>query len=491
VQEYIIFKGKPIEKTKPKKFKPVSRVDPSLLVAGRYGTDEMVEIWGAGWDKTMEHILYSQAESVLTLSDLYPEVIPKERARELAEKSKLVDFRRVREIEDRVKHDVIAINKAWEEVVSEKARPYINKCRTSADSTETAKAVQIKKSIEVIASSLENLRDIILEKAVEWTDIPHMDQTHQLDALPTVAGRPFAYFGELIQSDLDFWAFVYKNSVKGKWADATGNHHSANDLGIDGIKLQAEYCKRLGIGCMIAPSQVPGREFIADVVYAMARTAETMRNLASYIAWGKSDDVNIFLDLNPRRRKGSSAMPHKDIKGGNPIVEEHVESFCNYTRGALMTALSSAQMRYARDLSGSASDRVILRTVFMWGDQVIRRLANTVYWLGIDEKRSRERVERTLGTVTSSRILNYLTDERMVREPMARSEAHDLLGKLATKAYTEKIPFKKVLLESEEITRRLPKELIEKIADPLNYIGQSKEIIEKVFELYHGKKTLG
>ncbi|MBI2547083.1 MAG: hypothetical protein HYW23_01405 [Candidatus Aenigmarchaeota archaeon] len=477
------------ERTLPKPRGIGPDVNPSLLAHGRYGTDDMIRIWGP--ELTYQFSLDAQSAAVATLSDLYPEIVPPNHANEIkgAANLRVIDPKIIREIEDKTGHDVIAINTALEGAVSREAASHVGKARTSADTTETAKALQLKRSIEVVADSLENLRDITLEKGMEWVDQLHMDQTHWYDALPTFAGRPLMFYGEMIQSNLIHLAFAYAHSLKGKWADATGNHHSAVDLGVDGIKLQEEYCRRLGIGHMIAPAQIPGREFITDVVYALARSAETMQNLAFYIAWGMSDDTNIFKDTNPRKRKGSSAMPHKDIKGGNRTVEEQTESLANFMRGALVTSLSSVKFRYGRDLSGSASDRIMLEDSFKFTDHVIRNLSGVVYHLGLNTDRLMERVMRTYGTVTAERVLTYITDHRRTQHPMARKEAHDLLGSLATKAYTERRQFGDVLSEDPNVASRLPHDVIRDITNPLTYVGQSREVMEKAFNKYHGQKT--
>jgi len=482
----------PVEilETNPKSINVDSAKDAQHLHLGRYGTDDMISIWGP--EKTFQFSLDAQSSAVVTLGDLYQDIVPPEQAREIIDAATLdiIDANRIREIEDVTGHDVIAINRALTEKVGHDAAAHINKARTSADTTETAKALQIKKSLEVVSDSLENLRDIVLEKAYRWIDIPHMDTTHWLDALPTVAGRPLAFYAEMLQSDLDFLAHIYANSIMGKWADATGNHHSAKALDIDGIKLQREYCKRLGIGHMNANAQIPGREFLTDVIYAMARTAETMNNLAFYYAWGKGSDVSIFLDANPKNRKGSSAMPHKDAAGGNPTAEEQAESFANLMLGNLATSLSSCKFRYGRDLSGSASDRDIFASTFKFGDHVIRRLASTSFHLGLNDDRSKERVERTYGVVTSQQVMTYLTDLRRTNDPMTRREAHDLMGKLATNAYKGKKPFIDVLMEEPQVRDRLDEDTIRTLTNPFEYIGQSKEIIKTVIDSCYKRKTI-
>lgn len=119
---------------------------------------------------------------------------------------------------------------ALEEVISDEAKSFVNMARTSADTTQTAKALQLKAALEVIATSVENLRDILLDKSMEWKDIPAMDTTHLYDALPTTAGRPFAHYAEMLQSGLDRLKYIYENSLVGKRGDATGNHHAAEVL---------------------------------------------------------------------------------------------------------------------------------------------------------------------------------------------------------------------------------------------------------------------
>ncbi|MFH1209259.1 MAG: lyase family protein [archaeon] len=480
-----------LEKTKPKqRFPDEYSIDPTKLAAGRYGTLDMVEVWGP--EQTFEFSLKVQGQSALTLSRLHPDIISADLASEISERASLdhIDPNRIRELEDLKGHDVIAINLSLEEAVSEKARPHINQARTSADTTQSAKSLQIKKSLEVITDTVENLRDILLEKSIEWIDVVHMDNTHGYDAVPSVAGRAFSHYAEMLQSGLKLLKFVYENSMIGKWGDVTGNHHSAKELGIDGICLQKEYCNDLGLGFMDAAAQVPGLEFDADVTYVVVRLSETINNIANYIAWGRSDDVNIFINNNPKKRKGSSGMPHKDAKNGNPIDEEQVMSLRNYFQGNMMTSLANCEFPYARNLAASANSRINLEDGFKFFDHSVRNLSNIVYWLGLREERCKERVERSYGVVTSEKVLTYVTDHRKVKDPMIRSEAHDLLGKLAKYAWDNKIPFIDVLLGNERVNGLVDQDTLRRLADPFDYIGESKEIVRRVYEKYHNKKTL-
>lgn len=475
--------------------KPIPRfpkdfaIDPNTLAAKRYGTLDMVNIWGA--EQTFSLALEIQAESTLTLHTLYPEIVSNQVAGEIADKANLKNINpdRIRELEEKTGHDVIAINTALEEQLSPEAASFVNFAKTSADTTQSVRAKQEKRSLEVLTASLENLRDITIEKSIEFIKIPFMDQTHGYDAVPSLAGRAFSHYAEMLQSDLNFLKYVYNNSIIGKWSDATGNHHSAVSFGIDGIKVQKEFCNRIGVKHMDAAAQLPGLEFEADIFYVLARIAKTVDNLASYIADGRGDDRAVFINGRPKKQKGSSAMPHKDAKNGNPDTEEQVQSLSNYADGLMITALENCRMKYARDLSASANARINFEYGFKFFDHTIRRLSDILYWLKIDENNSINRIQRTYGVVTSQQVMNYLLDAKQSAKPMTRSQAHDLIGKLATQAWESKTPFIDVLLQNEEITSRLPRSTLRKITNPLTYIGESEKIIRTVAEKYYQKKT--
>ena len=477
-------------KTLPRPLKPEDyEFDTKDLAAGRYGTYEMIQVWGP--EKTFEYALLVQGQASVTLSKLHPDIVSPEHALEISSKANLqhISPDRIRQIERETGHDGIGFNTALEEVLSHDAKPHINKIKTTADTTQPARALQLKASIEIIAGSVENLRDILVEKSQEWSEYLHMDNTHLFDALPTVAGRPFSHYAEMLQSGLDLLKFVYTHSIKGKWADATGNHHGAVTLGIDGIALQETYCNDLGIGFMTAPAQVPGLEFEADIVFCLARFGETINNIAKYSVWGKSADVDIFFNTG-KKKKGSSAMPHKDRRGGNPVDEEQVMSVRNYMMGWMSTSLANSEMPYARSLAASANSRINFEDGFKFLDQGIRKMAGVVYNLGLNIDRAAERVHRSYGVVTSAQVMTYLTDYRVCTNPMPRSVAHNLVGDLATKAWDKKRPFYDVLMENPEVTSRISSEVLHKITNPSDYIGESKRIIHTVAEKWYQKKTL-
>jgi len=103
------------------------------------------------------------------------------------------------------------------------------------------------------------------------------------------------------------------------------------------------------------------------------------------------------------------------------------------------------------------------------GTRLVRKLANIVYWIKLREERSTERVKRSFGVVTSQQVMTYLTDHRKTNNPMTRSQAHDLMGELATKAWESKTPFIDVLLQNEGVCSRSSEKVLRELTNPLKY----------------------
>ena len=87
-----------MNETKPKRRFPEGfEVDSTTLVAGRYGTLEMVNIFGP--EQTFQESLHVQGQAAMILSELHPDIVPEEDAKELERKASLkyISTDRIRE----------------------------------------------------------------------------------------------------------------------------------------------------------------------------------------------------------------------------------------------------------------------------------------------------------------------------------------------------------------------------------------------------------
>src|SRR5215831_9866498 len=98
------------------------------------------------------------------------------------------DIERMREVEGRVRHDVIAFLTVVGESIGQPEARYVHLGLTSSDVVDTAFALQLRDSADVILSDLRSLRDTAAELAVRHRRTVMVGRTHGRHAEPITFG---------------------------------------------------------------------------------------------------------------------------------------------------------------------------------------------------------------------------------------------------------------------------------------------------------------
>ena len=123
--------------------------------------------------------------------------VPREAVQEIRKKATF-DIRRIDEIEREVQHDVIAFLTNVGESVGPCSR-YVHLGMTSSDVLDTALALQMKHSGELIREDLQQLTDVLGKRAVEFRGTPMVGRTHGVHAEPITFGLKLALWYEEIK----------------------------------------------------------------------------------------------------------------------------------------------------------------------------------------------------------------------------------------------------------------------------------------------------
>ncbi len=123
--------------------------------------------------------------------------VPREAVQEIRKKATF-DIRRIDEIEREVQHDVIAFLTNVGESVGPSSR-YVYLGMTSSDVLDTALALQMKHSGELIREDLQQLTDVLGKRAVEFRGTPMVGRTHGVHAEPITFGLKLALWYEEIK----------------------------------------------------------------------------------------------------------------------------------------------------------------------------------------------------------------------------------------------------------------------------------------------------
>src|SRR2546427_7175743 len=113
-------------------------------------------------------------------------IVPADAARDIRERGAF-DIARIEAIEQTTQHDVIAFTTAVAEHVGPSAR-WLHFGLTSSDVIDTAQAIQMRESCDVILRDLEGLAAAVRDRAFEHRRTPMIGRTHGVHAEPLTFG---------------------------------------------------------------------------------------------------------------------------------------------------------------------------------------------------------------------------------------------------------------------------------------------------------------
>jgi Adenylosuccinate lyase len=123
--------------------------------------------------------------------------IPDEALKEIIEKTHIDDetVERINELDKVYNHDVLAFVSAVAEQVGENGR-YIHLGLTSSDVIDTALALIMRESLDLLIKDVEKLLEVLKENALKYKNTVMMGRTHGVHAEPMTFGLKFALWYE-------------------------------------------------------------------------------------------------------------------------------------------------------------------------------------------------------------------------------------------------------------------------------------------------------
>ena len=432
----------------------------------RYGSEEMRRIWEE--ENKLQRLL--DVEAALARAHAKLGNIPEESARIISERANTgwVKPERVREIEAEIHHDIMAVVKALSEVCGEHGK-YVHLGATSNDIIDTASALLIKESLELIERYLIELRDVLMKLAEEHKYTVCIGRTHGQHAVPTTYGMKFALWLDEVQRHIERLEEIKGRVLVGKMRGAVG---TAASFGENALEIERLVMEDLGLRPALITNQLVPRDLYAELAMFLALVASTLDKIGLEIRNLQRTEILEVSEPFGEKQVGSSTMPHKR----NPIRTEKVCGLARILYSNVIPALLNNPLWHERDLTNSSVERVILPESFVLLDEMLRVTIRVLKGLEFFP----ENVERNL----------YLTKNLIMAEPlmlkltergMGRQEAHELVRQLAMRAFREEKDFLEVVKETGEVREYLAESDLDSLR-PENYIGMAPEIVDMVLE---------
>ena len=426
----------------------------------RYTLPEMGELWTDTYKlKTWLQVEIAVCEAQAELGE-----IPKAAVEEIKEKANF-DPVRVLEIEAEVRHDMIAFLTNVNEYVGDAGR-YIHLGLTSSDVLDTALALQLVASLDIILDHVEKLSQAIRYQAQQHRDTIMIGRSHGIHAEPITFGFKLAGWLAEVCRNRDRLVRLRQHIAVGKISGAVGTYANIDP------QVEAIACQNLGLQPDTASTQVISRDIHADYVQQLALLGATIERFAVEIRNLQKTDVLEVEEFFAKGQKGSSAMPHKR----NPIRSERLTGLARILRGNAVAALENVALWHERDISHSAVERVILPDTCILTHFMLVEITDLVKNLLVYPENMKRNMNLYGGVVFSQRVLLTL-----VASGMNREEAYSIVQFCAHQAWNQPHGnFHDLIAKDSRVTSQLTLAEIEQCFDPMHHLKHLDEIYQRL-----------
>ncbi|MDY0237963.1 MAG: adenylosuccinate lyase [Campylobacterales bacterium] len=403
-------------------------------------------------------------------------LIPKEDMDKIL-KNASFNIDRIDEIERETKHDVIAFLTSVSESLGEESR-WVHYGMTSSDCIDTAVALQMKESLELVIEGVEKLLLALKKRANEHKMTLMVGRSHGIHGEPITFGLVLAIWYDEIKRSLE----NLKNSLKvisvGKISGAMGNFAHAP------LELEEMVCEELGLTPAPASNQVVQRDRYAHLMNALALLASSCEKIAVAVRHYQRTEVYEAEEFFSKGQKGSSAMPHKR----NPVLTENITGLCRVIRSYANPAMENVALWHERDISHSSVERFILPDGFITTDFMLHRLTGVIENLLVYPENMMKNLNLTGGLVFSQRVLLELPALNVSREDAYKIVQRNAMkvwedlqkGKSAMNSEGESL-FLQNLLKDEDLREKLSEDEIRECFEYGYYTKNVEKIFTRVF----------
>ena len=371
---------------------------------------------------------------------------------------------RIKEIEKKTRHDVVAFITAVGEKGGDSVR-FFHQGLTSSDIGDTSFSLQIKECSFIIRNELEKVLELLKEKALECKGIPIMGRTHGIHGEPTSLGLKFlSWYSEMKRAEKRFNT-ASKETEYGKISGAMGNFAHL-DPEVEELALKKLDLKPEPISTQIVP-----RDRYAEYIFAIATIGTTMEHIAHEIRHLQRTEIRELEEPFKSGQKGSSAMPHKR----NPILCERLSGMSRLLRSYLITAMENIILWNERDISHSSTERIFFPDAITLTVYMLRKLAFVIKDINIYRDNIEKNIWLTNGLVFSQKVLICLLDKGAKRD-----EAYNIVQEKAMEVWQKGGSFKAKIETDDRVKKFLDKEELKNLFDPKSYLKNEEKIFKRV-----------
>jgi adenylosuccinate lyase len=378
---------------------------------------------------------------------------------------------RQKELEKTLNHDVIGFTTAVAEKINDDASRWFHFGLTSSDIVDTAFAVQMVQSADILIADVQKLLPVIARRAKEHMMTPCIGRSHGIHGEPTTFGLKLALMHDEFGRALERLKRARDVAAVGKLSGAVGTNAHLSP------SVEEFVCHKLGLRPAPIATQVVQRDIHAEFMNTLALVGASIERWAVEFRHLQRTEVLEAEEPFAKGQKGSSAMPHKR----NPITWERLTGLARVLRGNAIAALENVALWHERDISHSSVERIIFPDSCTLLDYMFGLLTRLMDGLLVYPENMKKNLGLSLGMWNSQTVLLAL-----IRKGLTREAAYKLVQDAAMKTWEVKhagrndADFVEQLKSDPEVAKHFKKGELEKLCSLDFHFKEVKNRFEKL-----------
>lgn len=359
-----------------------------------------------------------------------------------------------------VKHLTRRVKEAEEE-----AARYVHWGATSQDAMDTGLGLQLRAFVAALDGDLGRLCTHLAGLADRHRATPMVARTWLQHALPTTFGLKAAVWLDALTRDRERLAAA-KGRLALQFGGAAGTLAA---LGDRGMAVAEALAADLALPLPAVPWHAT-RDRVVELATTLGLLAGTLGTMGRDLSLLMQVEVAEAFEPAAPGRGGSSTMPHKR----NPVASAVLLSAAVRAPALVGGLLAGMVQEHERGLGGWHAEWQALPELCRLLAGAARHAADAFGGLEVDIARMRRNLDLTQGLIMAEAVTMALGDR------MGRMAAHGLVAEVSRRAASEHRSLRAVLEEDGRVADALDGAALDRLFDPLNYVGAADAFIDRV-----------
>lgn len=430
-----------------------------------FSTQAMREVWS----DTARVQRYLDVERALSVVQGRLGIIPAKAAEEIASHCNVseMDWDKMKTQMQHIGYPVLPVVQQLTALCRDGLGEWSHWGATTQDITDTATVLQIRSGLELVQEDLDAIVDALRNLAAKHRDTPMVGRSNLQQAVPLTFGFKAAVWLAGMQRQQERLAQLKTRVLMGEFGGAVGTLAS---LGDKGLAVQQAMMEELGLRQPpIAWHTV--RDSIAEAGCFLGLLTGLLDKIATDVKFMMATELNEVQEpAGGGGRGASSTMPQKR----NPISCAYITACASMVRQHVPALLNGMNADFERATGTWEIEWLALPEIFCYSAGALFQARYMLSGLVVHPEQMMRNLKLTDGLVNTEAVMMTLAPK------MGREKAHDRLSKVCIAVAQGKGRLVDLLSQDEEISKIVNREQLEHLLDPVQYLGNSGAMVDRV-----------